>query len=125
MSDSTLSLVQPASSAITTTHATTTHATTTHATTTHATTTLQATRPPANGRPATPTSESVDELLESAREENRRLLGLLEERDRRITSLESRLSILSGELTQASTERSNLRQENTALIRAMASLTAQ
>lgn len=115
MSDSTLSLVQPASSAITTTHATTTLATTT----------LQATRPPANGRPATPTSESVDELLESAREENRRLLGLLEERDRRISSLESRLSILTGELTQASTERSNLRQENTALIRAMASLTAQ
>lgn len=47
MSDSTLSLVQPTSSAITTT--------------THAGTTLQATRP-ANGRPATPTSESVDEV---------------------------------------------------------------
>lgn len=52
MSDSTLSLVQPASSAITTTHPSTTHPTTT----------LQATRPPANGRPATPTSESVDEV---------------------------------------------------------------
>lgn len=48
MSDSTLSLVQPTSSAITAT--------------THAATTLQATRPPANGRPATPTSESVDEV---------------------------------------------------------------
>ncbi|KAG7173877.1 putative PRKC apoptosis WT1 regulator protein-like [Homarus americanus] len=110
MSDSTLSLVQPASSAITSSHPTNS---------------LHTTRQPANGRPATPTSESVDELLESAREENRRLLGLLEERDRRISSLESRLSILTGELTQACTERSNLRQENTALIRAMASLTAK
>ncbi|XP_071552856.1 uncharacterized protein [Panulirus ornatus] len=110
MSDSTLSLVQPASSAITSIHPSNS---------------LQTTRPPANGRPATPTSESVDELLESAREENRRLLGLLEERDRRISSLESRLSILTGELTQACTERSNLRQENNALIRAMASLTAK
>ncbi|XP_045582254.1 PRKC apoptosis WT1 regulator protein isoform X2 [Procambarus clarkii] len=110
MSDSTLSLVQPASSAITSIHPSNN---------------LQNTRQPANGRPATPTSESVDELLESAREENRRLLGLLEERDRRISSLESRLSLLTGELTQACSERSNLRQENTALIRAMASLTAK
>ncbi|XP_064102185.1 PRKC apoptosis WT1 regulator protein-like isoform X1 [Macrobrachium nipponense] len=107
MSDSTLSLVQPAKSAL------------------HSSNNLQTTRPPANGRPATPTSESVDELLESAREENRRLLGLLEERDRRITLLESRLSILTGELAQACNDRSNLRQENNALIHAMASLTAK
>ncbi|KAK7018681.1 hypothetical protein SK128_022624 [Halocaridina rubra] len=107
MSDSTLSLVQPAKNAL------------------HSSNNLQSARPPANGRPATPTSESVDELLESAREENRRLLGLLEERDRRISLLESRLSILTGELAQACNERSNLRQENNALIHAMASLTAK
>lgn len=47
MSDSTLSLVQPASSAITSIHPSNS---------------LQTTRPPANGRPATPTSESVDEV---------------------------------------------------------------
>lgn len=65
------------------------------------------------------------QLLESAREENRRLLGLLEERDRRISSLESRLSQLTGELSQACNDRSNLRQENNALIRAIASLTTK
>lgn len=108
MSDSTLSLVHPSKSSGL-----------------HSSNNLQTTRPPANGRPATPTSESVDELLESAREENRRLLGLLEERDRRITLLESRLSILTGELTQACNDRSNLRQENNALIHAMASLSAK
>ncbi|XP_042856339.1 PRKC apoptosis WT1 regulator protein-like isoform X2 [Penaeus japonicus] len=110
MSDSTLSLVQPASSALPNLHSSNS---------------LQTTRPPANGRPATPTTESVDELLESAREENRRLLGLLEERDRRISSLESRLSQLTGELSQACNDRSNLRQENNALIRAIASLTTK
>ncbi|XP_027206915.1 PRKC apoptosis WT1 regulator protein-like isoform X1 [Penaeus vannamei] len=110
MSDSTLSLVQPASAALPNLHSSNS---------------LQTTRPPANGRPATPTTESVDELLESAREENRRLLGLLEERDRRISSLESRLSQLTGELSQACNDRSNLRQENNALIRAIASLTTK
>lgn len=48
MSDSTLSLVQPASSALPNLHSSNS---------------LQTTRPPANGRPATPTTESVDEVL--------------------------------------------------------------
>ncbi|XP_076057833.1 uncharacterized protein LOC143035124 [Oratosquilla oratoria] len=113
MSDSTLSLVQPYA------------VKTANANASSSSSNAVSTGRSANGRPATPTSESVDELLERAREENRRLLCLLEERDHRISSLESRLSQLTGELSQASLDRSNLRQENTALIRAMASLAAK
>jgi len=58
-------------------------------------------------------------LLERAQEENRRLLSLLEERDRKIFALESRIFQLQREMSQ---EKDRLREENAALIRAMASL---
>ena len=60
--------------------------------------------------------------MERAREENRRLLSLIEEKDHRISTLEGRMSKVVAELLEARCERSNLRQENSALIRAMASL---
>lgn len=59
------------------------------------------------------------QLLERAQEENRRLLSLLEERDRKIFALESRIYQLQREMSQ---EKDRLREENAALIRAMASL---
>lgn len=59
------------------------------------------------------------QLLERAQEENRRLLSLLEERDRKIFALESRIFQLQREMSQ---EKDRLREENAALIRAMASL---
>lgn len=58
-------------------------------------------------------------MLERAQEENRRLLSLLEERDRKIFALESRIFQLQREMSQ---EKDRLREENAALIRAMASL---
>jgi len=59
------------------------------------------------------------QLLERAQEENRRLLCLLEERDRKISNLEVRMSQLERDIAS---ERDRLRDENAALIRAMASL---
>ncbi|KAK3926448.1 PRKC apoptosis WT1 regulator protein [Frankliniella fusca] len=70
-------------------------------------------------RPGTPTGENSEELLERAKEENRRLLCLLEDRDHKISVLEQRISQLHREMTA---ERERLRDENAALIRAMASL---
>jgi hypothetical protein len=74
---------------------------------------------PCRPRPGTPTGDNPDELLERAQEENRRLLSLLEERDRKIFALESRIFQLQREMSQ---EKDRLREENAALIRAMASL---
>ncbi|KAJ9582063.1 hypothetical protein L9F63_003646 [Diploptera punctata] len=64
-------------------------------------------------------STNSNALLERAQEENRRLLSLLEDRDRKIASLEARISQLQREMSQ---EKDRLREENAALIRAMASL---
>ncbi|XP_069702300.1 PRKC apoptosis WT1 regulator protein-like isoform X5 [Periplaneta americana] len=74
---------------------------------------------PCRPRPGTPTGDNPDELLERAQEENRRLLSLLEDRDRKIATLEARISQLQREMSQ---EKDRLREENAALIRAMASL---
>jgi predicted RNase H-like nuclease (RuvC/YqgF family) len=57
--------------------------------------------------------------LERTQEENRRLLSLLEERDRKIATLEARIIQLQREMSQ---ERDRYREENAALIRAMTSL---
>lgn len=57
--------------------------------------------------------------MELAQKENRRLLSLLEERDRKILALEARLSHQTNEMAL---ERQRLREENAALIRAMAAL---
>ncbi|XP_071443252.1 uncharacterized protein [Hetaerina americana] len=66
-----------------------------HSTAASNTTQVQQTeRVPNGNRPGTPTGENMEELLERAQEENRRLLRLLEERDRRIASLEARVSAL-------------------------------
>ncbi|KAJ1520879.1 hypothetical protein ONE63_003963 [Megalurothrips usitatus] len=70
-------------------------------------------------RPGTPTGENPEELLERAQEENRRLLCLLEDRDHKISLLEQRITQLQREMAA---ERERLRDENAALIRAMASL---
>lgn len=72
-------------------------------------------------RPGTPTGENSEELLERAQEENRRLLCLLEDRDHKINVLEQRITQLQREMAA---ERERLRDENAALIRAMASLAA-
>ena len=107
---------------------------------------LTATRP-TNGRPATPTTQSRDEVynilkyqlflkfplnikifyqqLERAREENRRLLSMVEEKDHQISILETHLGKVSFELTQANNEKSNLMQENSDLVRAISTLSAK
>ncbi|XP_076638126.1 uncharacterized protein LOC143350139 isoform X7 [Colletes latitarsis] len=67
----------------------------------------------------TPTGDNPHELIERAQEENRRLLSLLEDRDHKIMALEARLLQQQHEMT---IERERLREENAALIRAMAAL---
>ncbi|XP_046420115.1 PRKC apoptosis WT1 regulator protein isoform X2 [Neodiprion pinetum] len=74
---------------------------------------------PTTSKPKTPTSTGDKLLVELAQKENRRLLSLLEERDRKITALEARLTHQQNEMAL---ERQRLREENTALIRAMATL---
>ncbi|XP_076374766.1 uncharacterized protein LOC117220637 isoform X5 [Megalopta genalis] len=70
-------------------------------------------------RVPTPTGDNPHELIERAQEENRRLLSLLEDRDHKIMALEARLLQQQHEMTL---ERERLREENAALIRAMAAL---
>lgn len=70
-------------------------------------------------RLSTPTGDNPHELIERAQEENRRLLSLLEDRDHKIMTLEARLLQQQHEMT---IERERLREENAALIRAMAAL---
>ncbi|XP_015584921.1 PRKC apoptosis WT1 regulator protein isoform X2 [Cephus cinctus] len=67
----------------------------------------------------TPTGDNPHELIERAQEENRRLLSLLEDRDHKIMALEARLLQQQHEMAL---ERERLREENAALIRAMAAL---
>nr|XP_050857470.1 PRKC apoptosis WT1 regulator protein-like isoform X2 [Vespula vulgaris] len=67
----------------------------------------------------TPTGDNPHELIERAQEENRRLLSLLEDRDHKIMALEARLLQQQHEMA---IERERLREENAALIRAMAAL---
>lgn len=59
------------------------------------------------------------QLIERAQEENRKLLSLLEDRDIQIMALEARVLLQQHE---AAIELERLREENAALIRAMASL---
>ncbi|XP_011310346.1 PRKC apoptosis WT1 regulator protein isoform X3 [Fopius arisanus] len=74
-----------------------------------------ATRP----RVPTPTGDNTQELFERAQEENRRLLALLEDQDHKIMALEAQLLQQQREMA---IERERLREENAALIRAMAAL---
>ncbi|XP_054011703.1 protein phosphatase 1 regulatory subunit 12A-like isoform X6 [Hylaeus anthracinus] len=67
----------------------------------------------------TPTGDNPHELIERTQEENRRLLSLLEDRDHKIMALEARLLQQKHEMAM---ERERLREENAALIRAMAAL---
>lgn len=69
----------------------------------------------------TPTGDNPQELIVRAQEENRRLLSLLEDRDHKIMALEARLLQQQHEMA---IERERLREENAALIRAMAALTS-
>lgn len=61
------------------------------------------------------------QLIERTQEENRRLLALLEDQDHKIMALEAQLVQQQHEMT---IERDRLREENAALIRAMAALTS-
>ncbi|XP_076284400.1 uncharacterized protein LOC143210948 isoform X2 [Lasioglossum baleicum] len=70
-------------------------------------------------RVPTPTGDNPHELIERAQEENRRLLSLLEDRDHKIMALEARLLQQQHEMAM---ERERLRDENAALICAMAAL---
>ncbi|XP_043495932.1 PRKC apoptosis WT1 regulator protein-like isoform X6 [Polistes fuscatus] len=72
-----------------------------------------------NRRLPTPTGDNPHELIERAQEENRRLLSLLEDRDHKIMALEARILQQQHEMA---IERERLREENAALIRAMAAL---
>lgn len=81
---------------------------------------VAATRPTVNGRPETPCSENLEELLDRAREENCRLLELLKERDDRISVLEQTVNNLSRDLAVVDTTRKKLQEENQTLIKAMA-----
>ncbi|XP_015117312.1 PRKC apoptosis WT1 regulator protein isoform X3 [Diachasma alloeum] len=74
-----------------------------------------ATRP----RVPTPTGDNTQELFERAQEENRRLLALLEDQDHKIMALEAQILQQQREMA---IERERLREENAALIRAMAAL---
>lgn len=58
-------------------------------------------------------------MIERAQEENRRLLALLEDQDHKIMALEAQLVQQQREMA---IERDRLREENAALIRAMAAL---
>ncbi|XP_043276791.1 PRKC apoptosis WT1 regulator protein-like isoform X1 [Venturia canescens] len=72
-------------------------------------------------RVPTPTGDNAQELIERTQEENRRLLALLEDQDHKIMALEAQLVQQQHEMT---IERDRLREENAALIRAMAALTS-
>ncbi|XP_066585809.1 PRKC apoptosis WT1 regulator protein-like isoform X2 [Prorops nasuta] len=67
----------------------------------------------------TPTGDNPHELIERAQEENRRLLSLLEDKDHKIMALEARILQQQHEMAL---EQERLREENAALIRAMAAL---
>ncbi|CAK9808485.1 PRKC apoptosis WT1 regulator protein [Anthophora plagiata] len=67
----------------------------------------------------TPTGDNPHELIERAQKENRRLLTLLDDRDHTIMVLKAQLLQQQHEMTL---EREQLREENAALIRAMAAL---
>lgn len=76
----------------------------------------------ANGRPDTPNTESLEELLERAREENKILLELLAEKERKIAVLQEDVSRLSRVLQTTDRENDKLKEENKALLRAMSQL---
>lgn len=90
-----------------------------------------------NGRPDTPDTESLEEinasniskygrtsiqLLERAREENKILLELLAEKDRKIAILQDDITRLSKVLQTTDRENDKLKEENKTLLRAMSQL---
>ncbi|KAF7993838.1 hypothetical protein HCN44_011107 [Aphidius gifuensis] len=74
---------------------------------------------PPRPRTSTPTGDTTQDLIEHAHAENRRLRALLENQDQKILALQTELLQQQREMTM---ERERLREENAALIRAMASL---
>lgn len=75
-----------------------------------------------NGRPQTPSTENTDELLERAREENRHLLELMENKDLKIAQLEKEVAKLIRDLQLSNLEHDKVKDENKSLIRAMAQM---
>lgn len=85
----------------------------------HGNHTAQVNTIPPRPKTSTPTGDSTQELIEHAHAENRRLRALLENQDQKILALQTELLQQQQEMTM---ERERLREENAALIRAMAAL---
>lgn len=68
------------------------------------------------------TDESTDKLLDREREENRRLLKLLHEKDKRIADLEKEIADLNKDVEAFEDENQTLQVENRALINAFSQL---
>uniref|UniRef100_T1J5F9 Staphylococcal nuclease domain-containing protein 1 n=1 Tax=Strigamia maritima TaxID=126957 RepID=T1J5F9_STRMM len=75
-----------------------------------------------NGRPQTPSTENLEELLERAREENKNLLELLEKKDQKILQLERDVTKLKKDLQTSGTDCDKLKEENAALIWSLSQL---
>ena len=62
--------------------------------------------------------------FEKVMEENRRLVSLMEEKDKRINLLESQIQQLMRDTRNNSEEQNRLRKENNTLLKALANITA-
>lgn len=68
--------------------------------------------------------ETDDHHMERVLEENKRLLSLMEEKDRRIHLLEFKIQQLMKDTLTISEEQARLQKENSTLLRALSNLTA-
>lgn len=68
---------------------------------------------------------NVDDEVERVVEENRRLLSIVEEKDRRIHMLEIKVQQLMRDTLTISEEQARLQKENTTLLRALSKLTSE
>ncbi len=66
----------------------------------------------------------VSEQLERIVEENRRLMSLMEEKDKKISLLEFRIQQMMKDNLSKSEEQLRLQKENTTLLRALTNITA-
>ncbi|KAK6637103.1 hypothetical protein RUM43_010777 [Polyplax serrata] len=80
---------------------------------------VQVAEQPTRPRPNTPSGDTNVEQLKRAKEENRRLLSILEDKDFKIITLEKRIYQMEHD---NSMEIERLREENATLMRAMAAL---
>lgn len=78
-----------------------------------------------NGRPETPCSENLEELLERAQEENHHLLNIVKEKDDKIAFLEQKINSLNRDLMKANCDTRKLQEENRALLNALTELSTK